>query len=142
MINLDHSVDRLVEITFAARVTDYEIEEFASRMRRRLASIAEVIFLVDFSGLQVLGSEQAQRITAIMREDNDNVARSAFLLPRSAVSALQTERMIRSAGNPRRRAFLAVGELFAWLDPILNPRELARAHAFFEAEAARSEAAR
>ena len=93
-----------------------------------------VVFLVDLSDLHVLPDDTIERVTKMLRADNPRVLKSAFLLPASAVSALQMERSIREAQNPQRRAFRAVPDLLGFVEPSLDADELVVARSFFQRE--------
>ena len=66
-----------------------------------------------------------------MRGDNPRIERAGILVSTSAVFSLQLERMVREAGNPRRRAFRTAGELVTWLDEIATPDEKQRLKELF-----------
>jgi hypothetical protein len=133
MISVEHRLGKLVEIKFTPPVTMGDLEGFARDVNAATTGLAKVVFLVDFTGLHVLPEQEAQLMTSIMRTDNARVERSAYLLPLSAVAALQTERMIREAGNPMRRAFHVARKLLDWVGPSLDAAEQAAAQAFFAA---------
>ena len=54
------------------------------------------------------------------------LVRTATMLPESALVALQIHRMIREAGHPERRTFSNADELRRWLGEILEEKERAR----------------
>lgn len=135
MISVEHRLRKVIGITYASPITLAEVDTFARRVREVIAPLPRVVFIVDFTALHVLPEEESKRTTAIMRADNPKVERSAFLLPQSAVSSLQTERMIREAGNPMRRSFGSARKLLDWVSECLDAEELAAAQAFFAGRA-------
>jgi hypothetical protein len=130
MITVANPVGRLVALRFASPLDAAEIDAFARAVHDLNARLDRVVVVADFSALLVLDGELADRIEDEMRAANPRVERSALLLPSSAVSQLQTGRLIREAGHPMRRGFRAVEPLLAWIAPSLSPDEAIAARAF------------
>ncbi len=78
-----------------------------------------------------LRPEVAERLAGLMKRDNPSVERSAILITKSATFALQLTRLLReSSSESRRRLFVEAGELYPWLDEVLDAAERARLREF------------
>ena len=132
MIGVSHRSGPLVVIRVRSPVTMDELDAFAINTRKVVASIrGPVVFCSDLRGAQLMSDALVEKIMASMRRENPRVERSALLLPtKSAVLALQFERIIREVGNPRRRSFRDVSAAIDWLSEVLSPDEQKSLRAF------------
>jgi hypothetical protein len=124
MVFVEHRVGRLVAIRVETPVTMEELEPALIRFAGLTAKVSgKFIAVVDSRKATVLSPEVADRFTALMRNDNPRIERAGFIIGESAGLSLQLERMVRTAGNPMRRAFRSVEKLCAWMDEALLPAE-------------------
>lgn len=116
---------------------------------RRLAEMAEVeslnagvlaavhiagpgaVICADYRRVSPLQHGIADAWSRAMRKANRSIARSAILVdPTNTMFNLQLERIVRCAGNPRRRFFADLEELHLWLDGDLMEPERQALQAF------------
>ena len=135
MITVDMKVGRLIEIR---SVQPYTLEEIAF-LGGRLAQLMQgrsdrIVGCLDLRGAGVAPSEHTELYAAVLRRDNPLVERTGVLLPPGqATLALQLERIVREAHNPRRKTFRDVAPFCAYLDEVLTTEEQARMRAFLAA---------
>lgn len=125
MIVVSLRTGRLAIVRVRSPVTEGEFDHFMVDMKKVVASVrGQLVFCSDVRAAQVLGDKIADKVMASMRRENPRVERTALLVPtKSAVLALQFERLIREAGNPARRAFRDAAQAAAWLNEVLTPAE-------------------
>ncbi len=133
MITVENKVGRLIEIRIVTPVVAAEIDALALALRKAFMGMSsKAIIAADLSRMAVLAPEVSERFVAIMKNDNPKVERSGYLLSGTAATfAMQLERMVRDAANPKRRTFRARGEVTALLGEILTPPEVAALEHFF-----------
>jgi hypothetical protein len=133
MIAVENRVGRLVEVRFAAPVTDADIAGFASLRGRALEQTSERVVCLDVTRMNVLAPEQSERLLDALRGPSPGRLRSAFLLPAArAVVALQFERLIRESQRATTRGFNDRAALEAWLGELLTIAERARLSQFLD----------
>ncbi len=98
--------------------------ELATNAKTRLVAI------VDARESHVYPPEVVDGLVHLMKGQNANIERTAFVIADRATFSLQAERMIREAANPNRRAFRSAEVAAAWLDEVLDAHERARVRAF------------
>ena len=119
------AVGRLVEVRVGLLATLADVERLNDAVLRavRRNSPAAVIS-ADYRRATPVTREVANFWSAAMRRANRYVARSAVLLdPSNTLLNLQVERVVRCAGNERRRLFEEEQELRQWLDDALTDPE-------------------
>lgn len=132
MISLNNKVGRLIEVR---SVQPYTLEEIAV-FGRQLAQIVQgsqgrIVGCLDLRAAAVVPVEHTDLYVAMLRRDNPLVERTGVLLPQGqATLALQLERIVREANNPRRKTFRETATFCAYLDEVLTPDEQARMRAF------------
>jgi hypothetical protein len=132
MVFVEHRVGRIVALRVETPVTMEELEPALLRFGGYAAKVpGKFVAVADCRRATVLSPEVADRFTALMRNDNPRIERAVVLVGGSAGFSLQLERMVRTAGNPKRRAFRAVEELCAWMGEALLPEELRSLREFF-----------
>jgi hypothetical protein len=128
MYTIDIKVGRLVESVMRGKVTREEIEaarNVAAGLAQRVQGLCVVIG--DYRATKFLLGEDAEHLVQTLRLVNERIERSAIVVSASsAVGVLQTERVIREAKHPARRAFRDPHEAAAWLGEVLNDGERAR----------------
>ena len=90
----------------------------------------KAIVVSDFRRSQVFPSEIAERLITLAADVTEDLERSAFILPESAIFGLQAERAIQTAGSQNRRLFRDADEAVEWLGELLNPAEFRRLRVF------------
>ena len=126
MYRVVHEIGRLVEIAIWTPVSIEEAEHWGRAHDRVVESVGQpYLCFVDLRGAKVFPQEVVEAYVTTMRAEQQLV-RTATLLPESQLVALQIGRMIRQAGHPQRRAFEHAAELASWLGEELDPRERAR----------------
>ena len=130
---LEHS-QRIV----AVRVTSIPTVDVARALGRDvLAAVGQargpVIATADLRRAGLFTPEVAEAILAILRADNPRLERSAHIVGSSATFALQIERVVREAANPRRRVFRSAPDALAYLAEVLTPSQTAWLRAFYAA---------
>ena len=83
------------------------------------------VCFVNMRGAKVFPPEIVAAYVSTMKGEQQLV-RTATMLPESALVALQIRRIIREAGHPERRAFSNADELRQWLGESLDEKERAR----------------
>lgn len=135
MYRVVHEVGRLVEIAIWTPVSIAEAQQWGVEHDRVIAGVGQpYVCFVDLRGAKVFPQEVVEAYVSTMRAEQQLV-RTATLLPDSPLVALQIGRMIRQAGHPQRRAFELPDELVEWLSEVLEPRERARLHGSIAAPA-------
>lgn len=132
MVSVEHRGGRLIALRIETPVSMDELQAaliqfggFAAKVEGKFIPVA------DCRGATILSPDVSERFTALMRSDNPRIERAAILLGASAAFSLQLERMVREAGNPRRKTFRAAAELCEWMAEIMLPREHLSLEAFF-----------
>lgn len=124
MVFVEHRVGRLLALRVETPVTMEELEPALIRFAGFAAKVpGKFMAVADCRKATILSPEVADRFMALMRNDNPRIERAGLLVGESAGFSLQLERMVRTAGNPKRRTFRAVEELCAWMDEALLPAE-------------------
>lgn len=124
---IDRIVGRLVETRWVSPMSDENMQHFLSRTAVIFkAAQGPLVVFADVTQALVLPQERINELIALMKSDNEKIERNGMLLGQSATFALQVERVIRQAGNPKRRTFREFAPLRQWLAPVLTPDELVR----------------
>jgi hypothetical protein len=131
MYTIENRVGRLVELRVESPVTYEELLEFHDTQAKVCKPIqGQIAVCTDLVGATVFTQPVTQRWMAIIKQDAPIVDRNAVLLGEGAVFSMQIERIIRQAGQPNRKTFLAPTELATWLGEILTVRERTRLESF------------
>ncbi|WP_375772126.1 hypothetical protein NR798_14980 [Archangium gephyra] len=126
MYQVTNQVGRLVEIAIWSPVLFEEAERWGREHDRVVDSVGQpYVCFVDLRGAKVFPPETVAAYLSTMKAEQQLV-RTATLLPESALVALQINRMIREAGHPERRPFSNADELRHWLGEKLDEKERAR----------------
>ena len=125
-------VGRLLEVRAFLPVRMEEIPVLVQTMKEIFdRAPAQVVAILDARTYGVEPQDATDHFLAAIKRDNPRVERSAFLIDRDqALLGLQLDRLIREAGNPRRRLFRSVAGAVTFLQPVLTPDEQARLDAF------------
>ncbi|MFV8750268.1 hypothetical protein ACNOYE_06930 [Nannocystaceae bacterium ST9] len=133
MYRVAHEIGRLVEIAIWTPVSIAETERWGADHDRVIEGVGQpYVCFVDLRGAKLFPQEVVEAYVSTMRAEQQLV-RTATLLPESPLVALQIGRMIRQAGHPQRRAFELADEATAWLSEVLDPRERARLRSIVDA---------
>ena len=129
-------VGRLVEVRFEGNPTLPDVLAFNAQCRACVAACAakgkRAALCTDLRGTQLFQPEVSDELLALMRSDNPQLERNAFLSS-SALLTLQVQRLVNEAARPgRRRVFAEVLPMLQWLDEILDLGESARARMFLD----------
>lgn len=81
------------------------------------------VFFVDSRVAPVLSQDVASTLITVMKEDNEDIERTAVLVGNHATLRMQMNRMWRDAGSTKRRGFDRVEDLYAWLGVPLSQEE-------------------
>lgn len=131
MFSIENHVGRLVEVRVASPVEEENMPSVARSTRTLLEGLGrKFVAVMDLRQAHVFPRAVSEGFVHVLTDNNPLLERSAFLIGESAIFALQVERAIREAGNPRRHAFRKVEDLEAWLDEVLDREEQERLHAF------------
>ena len=128
---------RLLEIDIAAGFNepsdiDNQIKLIVSVLSKAGPDV-RVVIAADWRPCKLFTPEVADRAIKLFSDLNARIERSGILHRiDQPTSVLQVLRLIRETHFDRRRVFTQADELYAWLDPVLNPREQARLREFFE----------
>ncbi len=127
MFSYVNTVGRLVEFRMATPITHSEIASFVETVNRVFARRpGKFVCASDFRGMNVLAPDVAERLLGVMKQTNERIERNGFFISDSAIFSLQSERIIREAGNPGRRTFRTRGALESWVGELLDAQERAR----------------
>lgn len=130
---------RLIEVRVKPPLTLDEVKQFVVEHKATVSRIPDrYVGVVDLHRAHVFSPEVADALVQLLSQMADRVDRTAFLIGKSEVFALQIERVIRQAANPNRRSFRDPGQLKEWLGEILSESERSRLGEFL-AEALASE---
>ncbi len=133
MASLVHNpAGRLVTFRVVSPVDDGNAARAATDLRAIVQRITgRVVICTDLTDARVFAPGTTESFIRTMKADNPKLERSAILLgANSPTFILQLERMVREAASPARRTFRDLGELTAWLEPVLAPDELAALREF------------
>jgi len=132
MYRVVHSVGRLVEIAIWSPVSLDEVQQWGRDHDAVVGSVGEpYVCLVDLRGATVFPLDVVQAYVSLMKAEQELV-RTATMLPESPMVAMQIGRMIREAGHPQRQAFDDAEALLGWLGEVLGPMERVRVRALLE----------
>jgi hypothetical protein len=126
---------RLLELRIVTSIrTAADMEEFSDRIWEKLARAKDrVVICSDYRAVQmVLPPERAEEWADLMRATSHRVERSAILLDKDkATFNLQLQRSALRVGNRTRKLFFDEAAASAWIGPVLDHAERARAHRFY-----------
>jgi hypothetical protein len=127
---------RLLEIDVAAGFNQpSDIDDQIKLVVGALSKVgpdARVVIAADWRPCSIFTPETADRAIKLFSDLNMRIERSGILHREDQpTSLLQTLRLIRETHFDRRRVFTKPDDLYAWLDPALNPKEQMRMRAFF-----------
>jgi hypothetical protein len=131
MLKLEHNQGRLIEVRARGLVT---LPEFTAMRSDYTASMLRIgrrlVLAVDVRELGILTEEVAERLLQLMRMDNPLVERGGYIVTPGTAAGARIATVINAGGNPDRRCFSGVQEMFDFLSPSLDPAEQARLSAF------------
>jgi hypothetical protein len=134
MYIIERHTGRLIEVRQIAPtpLTVDEVVRFREEVRRIIRVAADpVVLCADMRQATVFAPEAAEEIEALMKSNNQTLARSAIVVAGDrATMALQIERLVRAARNPSRRTFHDPAAAADWLGEILDDVERARLSVF------------
>ena len=122
---------RLIEVRVKPPLTLDEVKQFVVEHKAMVSRIPDrYVGVVDLHRANVFPPEIADALVQLLSQMANRVERTAFLIGKSAVFALQIERVIRQAANPNRKSFREPGPLKEWLGEVLNADERFRLDGF------------
>ena len=132
MMRAEMRVGRLLEVRATLPICPEETPELIASFTSIFRDAPPlVVAILDARSYGLEPPEAAAHFVDMMRRDNARIERSAFLIePHQSLLALQLERLIREAGNPRRRLFRSPAAAAVFLDPVLSAAEYARLDLF------------
>jgi hypothetical protein len=126
MVTVENRVGRLIEVRQTGKVTVEELQESFPIFQRILSSSAErFVMATDWRGMRVLDAKTSEALLGIMRAKNDRIEQQMLLMDPSAVMGLQVRRLFKDAGGESRAVFESADLARRWLEPVLNPLEVA-----------------
>src|SRR6516164_4110303 len=134
MHEVGNPAGRLVTFRVVPPVDDANADAAARALRATVTGLpGPVVICSDVTEARPFSDRTVQQFVALMKADNPQIERSAFLLdPAAATFGLQLERMVREASSPARRTFRDARTLYEWLRPVLTPQESEALDAFLE----------
>jgi hypothetical protein len=127
MLSVENHVGRLIELRMTSPMTLEDLAGAHEQLSRVMAAHAGlVVGCTDLLGARVFSQPMTERLAALIRQESPRVERNAMFVGESAVFSMQTERIIRDAGFPNRRAFRAAPDISAWLGEVLDADERRR----------------
>ena len=135
MYTLARKVGKLVEIRVASPVTVDETIAFSRELQALVAKMDRFISCSDFSRVVIFPPEVVATYVECMKILNTKLERTALLTPYSATVGLQLGRLLRDAGNPKRRTFRSTTQLALWLSEVLTIQEQVRLQEFLSGAA-------
>jgi hypothetical protein len=139
MMRAEMRVGRLLEVRASLPI---RVEEIPALTQSMLAIYGRapplVVAILDARTYGLEPPDATDYFVGALRRDNPRIERSAFVIePHQNLLALQLERVIREAGNPRRRLFRSAPAAAAFLRSALTTEESARLDAFLSVEESR-----
>jgi hypothetical protein len=135
MILVEHRVGRLLETRVVSPISTQEIEGGAAVRLKLIDDILQIapryVSCVDVRHTRILSAVHAQNLISILRANNPNLERAAFLLSPKTLS-LQVLRILHESQNLSRRHFSNIDELCLWLGELLTPAEMIRLREFIK----------
>jgi hypothetical protein len=132
MMTIERRVGRLGEVRWRSPINAAEVTTFLGLVPGVIRGAQRtMVFCSDLRDTHALQPELADALIAMLRKDNPMIERHGVLVGEIAVFGLQIERMLREAGSASRRTFRSLNDLLAWVDPLLDAGERARARAFY-----------
>ncbi len=126
MVTVENRVGRLIEVRQTGKVTVEELQETFPIFQRILSSSTErFVMATDWRGMRVLDAKTSEALLGIMRAKNDRIERQMLVMDPSAVMGLQVRRLFQDAGGESRAVFESTDLARRWLEPMLNPLEVA-----------------
>ena len=129
MLTIENHVGRLLELRFASPMSMADLDGFHGAILRSMGT-RNLVACTDLLGAKVFDQAVSTRLVSLIRQENPRVDRNAILVGESAVFSMQTERIIREAGSPKRKAFRSSVELAEWLAEVLTAAEQAQLNVF------------
>jgi hypothetical protein len=132
MMRAEMRVGRLLEVRASLPICVEEIPALIASFTSIFRDAPPlVVAILDARSYGLEPPEATAYFVDMMKRDNTRIERSAFLVePHQSLLALQLDRVIREAGNPRRRLFRSPPAAAAFLDPVLSAAEYARLDLF------------
>jgi hypothetical protein len=118
-----------------ARWSDFrtrsEAEAFRDAIKAAVTKVRPAIICADWRSASIVSPDVSEVMSSMLRAANPMLTRSAILLASEhATFNLQTERLVREAGNPHRRTFRVAADMLAWLGEVLTADEHEAARRF------------
>jgi hypothetical protein len=139
MFTIENHVGRLIELRMTSPMAIEDLAGFHEAVSRVVEGHGnQVVGVTDLLSARVFPQPVTDRLTLIIRQESPRVERNAILVGEGAVFSMQTERIIRDAAMPNRRAFRNPNDLSAWLGEVLNAAERRRLLEFMRESAQRA----
>ena len=131
---MEHRVGRLVEARVRSLVTREDADTYSRELGQLVTSLPRVptpVLGAHHRPVGIYPPQVTERLVELFAQMNTHLDRIAVLLaPTNAVLSLQLERLVRAAGNDRRRVFQDATLAARYLKESLDAREGARARTF------------
>jgi hypothetical protein len=120
MFHVDTPSGRLIVARWSDFRSTEEAEAFRDAIKAAVVKVKPGVICADWRRATVVSPGVAVVMSGMLRAANPMLTRSAILLGEEhATFNLQTERLVREAGNPNRRTFRSAEEMLAWLAEVL-----------------------
>jgi len=136
MFHVDTPSGCLVVARWSEFRSTTEAEAFRDAIKAAVVKVKPAVICADWTRATVVSPGVAEVMSGMLRAANPMLTRSSILLGvEHAIFNLQTERLVREAGNPNRRTFRKAQEMLAWLAEVLSPAEHDAARRFLAEDA-------
>ncbi len=134
MYSVANRVGRLLEIRVGSPFNTQDAMALFKQIYRTMPRERGLALVIaDLRNLKLVDPDVVDLVTGFMRLDNPYVERNAFVFSdASALTLIQSERMLKQTGTPTRRAFRRRTEAEAWMAEVLSIEERARMEAFLD----------
>lgn len=132
MFSVANRVGELLEIRVASPLSMDDAMALFKQIYRTMPKGHVSRVFVDARGLRIVDPAVVDAVVMLMRQDNPNVERNAFLVPSGALVTIQMERMLKELGATNRRAFQTRDEAEAWLGEVCTGAERGRLREFLD----------
>jgi hypothetical protein len=129
VISFARKVGRLIEIRVEGRGDTASTFGRLIALANELGPDARVVACWDVRAVQPAPAQHHENVANAIRLTARRLERGAVLAG-EGLAATQVERTVAAVANPGLRAVRTVADAVAWLEPALNPAELARLKLF------------